>query len=148
MSKVSGLLTATHKDPNLVYKIGFKTTAQEAAKIMKAKNIGALLVVGEGKLLGIVSERDIVRKVDALGKNASRVPVFEIMTWHPDTVTPFTDLVDCMALMEKKGFRHVPVMQGEEIVGIVSIRDILVALVRHQELIAMNLQAYITGPGF
>lgn len=80
MSKVSGLLTVTHKDPNLVYKIGFKTTAQEAAKIMKAKNIGALLVVSNGILLGIVSERDIVRKVDALGKNASRVPVFEIMT--------------------------------------------------------------------
>ena len=99
------------------------------------------------KLLGIVTERDFTWKVIAPARDADRVSVSEIMTKKPDTVTPFTDLVDCMALMEDKGYRHVPVVDGGKLVGIISIRDILVALVRHQELVAMNLQAYITGPG-
>lgn len=145
--KVSNLLKATHKEPSLVIGVTMSTKVSQAAKLMIEKNVGALLVMNDKQLLGIVTERDMVRKLVALSKDANVVEVFQIMTWHPEVVTELTDIVDVLSIMEHGGFRHIPVMDKDTVVGIVSIRDILVALVRHQELIAMNLQTYIMGPG-
>lgn len=147
MSKVSSLLKATHKDPAMIIGITLEAKVSEAAKLMVEKNVGSLLVMNGEHLVGIITERDMVKKLVAYSKNADVVPVFEVMTWNPDTVSPLEDVMDVMILMERKGFRHVPVVEKDKVIGIISIRDILVALVRHQELIAMNLMNYITGPG-
>ncbi len=146
MTQVSALLKATHKDPSVVYNVGPNTSIVKASTLMEEKNIGALLVMEGEILLGIVPERDITRKVARYPSvNSDVTRVSQIMTPNPETVSLGTELTDCMALMEQKGFRHVPVVDKGKVVGVVSMRDILVALVRHQELVAQNLFAYITG---
>ncbi len=146
MTKVSTLINATHKDPSVIYSVGPKTLVSEASALMEEKNIGALLVMDGKTLLGIVTERDITRKVAKYPRvNSGVIKVSAVMTANPETITPNTQLIDCMELMKERGFRHVPVIDNGEVVGIVSMRDVLIALVRYQELVAQNLQDYITG---
>jgi CBS domain-containing protein len=100
-------------------------TVLEVAGLMVEHNIGAVPVLESGKLTGIFSERDLMRRVVVEGKNPAETPVYEVMTTDPLTVAPTDAVETCMTLMRRHGFRHLPVCAGRELKGVVSLRDIL-----------------------
>jgi CBS domain-containing protein len=97
----------------------------EIVQAMVERNIGAVPVVHNGALIGIFSERDLMRRVVAQGRDADGTTVVEVMTYNPLTVSPDDDLENCMALMRRHGFRHLPVCRDGQLEGIVSLRDVL-----------------------
>lgn len=117
----------------------------EALRVMAEKNVGALLVVEGERLTGVFSERDYARKVILKGKASRETPVREIMTSHVLYVRPEQTVDDCMALMTDKRVRHLPVLDEERLVGVISIGDVVKAIITEQEFIIEQLQNYITG---
>src|SRR5437870_2820401 len=117
----------------------------EALQVMAEKNVGALLVVEGGELVGIFSERDYARKVILKGKSSKDTPVQEIMSSHVLYVRPEQTIEDCMALMTDKRVRHLPVLEQGKIAGVISIGDVVKALIAEQQFIIAQLQNYITG---
>ena len=128
-----------------VLSVSPETSVFEALEVMAEKNVGALLVVEGGRLAGIFSERDYARKVILKGKASREVPVREIMTSHVLYVRPDQTIEDCMALMTDKRVRHLPVLDGERLVGVISIGDVVKAIITEQKFIIEQLQNYITG---
>lgn len=100
-------------------------TVLEVAKMMVEHNIGAVPVLQSGELVGIFSERDLMSRVVVNGRDSASTPVSEVMTEDPLTVGPKDPLETCMTLMRRHGFRHLPVCSGRELIGVVSLRDIL-----------------------
>jgi CBS domain-containing protein len=133
------------KKGNDVWSIGPQVTAFEALEIMAEKNIGALLVVDEGKLVGIFSERDYARKVILKGKSSKGTPVYELMSTNVFYITPDRTIEDCMALMSAKHIRHLPVLENDKLVGIVTIRDVVKQIISDQEITIQDLENYISG---
>ena len=117
----------------------------EALQLLAEKNIGALVVLRDGHLVGVISERDYARKVDLQGKAAMKTPVKEIMTAEVITIGAGTTVEAAMALMTDKHIRHLPVMEGEKIVGVVSIGDLVKAIIADQEFTIDQLENYISG---
>ena len=117
----------------------------EALGVMADKNVGALLVVEGERLVGVFSERDYARKVILKGKSSKDTPVQEIMSSHVLYVRPEQTIEDCMALMTDKRVRHLPVMEEERLVGVISIGDVVKAIIAEQEFMIEQLQNYITG---
>lgn len=128
-----------------VWSVGSDTSVYEALELMAEKDIGALLVVDEGKLVGIFSERDYARKVILYGKSSRETLVGEIMTPKVYYVHPDQSLEDCMALMTEKHVRHLPVLDGERLVGVISIGDVVKAIISEQKFVIEQLENYITG---
>jgi CBS domain-containing protein len=128
-----------------VWSVTPETTVFDAIALMAEKNVGALLVMDRGRLAGIVSERDYSRKVALLGKNSRTTAVCDILTEAVHRVTPETSIQQCMELMSDKRVRHLPVMVGDELVGIVSIGDLVNWTIRTQKAAIDQLQAYIAG---
>lgn len=122
-----------------------ESTVFEALELMGEKNIGALLVMEQNKFVGIFTERDYARKVILKGKASKDIQIREIMTEHPITVSSDTTIEDCMHLMTNKFIRHLPVMEGEELIGIISIGDVVRYIIEEQKFIIKNLENYITG---
>jgi len=112
---------------------------------MADKNVGALPVVEQGELLGIISERDYTRKVILKGKSSKDTPVRDIMTQKPVTVQPGDSVSECMHLMTEKRVRHLPVMDGGKMVGLLSIGDLVRRIIWAQTATIDNLEKYITG---
>ncbi len=112
---------------------------------MAEKDVGALLVLKDGKLVGIFSERDYARKVILEGKSSKNTPVAEIMTSQVYYVKSDQSIEDCMAMMTEKRIRHLPVIESGELIGVVSIGDIVKAIIDEQEFIIEQLENYITG---
>jgi len=110
---------------------------------MVERNIGAVPVVHNGRLIGIFSERDLMRRVVAEGRNPSGTSVVEVMTDEPLTVSPDADLDECMALMRRHGFRHLPVCRGGQLEGIVSLRDVLLHDLHVKDDEVRMMRAYI-----
>jgi CBS domain-containing protein len=134
-----------NKPVNQIYAIGSHQTVFEALERMAEKNCGALLVIDDERLVGVFSERDYARKGILQGRKAKSTSVKEVMTSGVYTVTPNQDMNDCMNLMSSKKIRHLPVMDGESIVGLLSIGDIVTAVMNEQKGRIESLEQYITG---
>ncbi|MFQ5401007.1 MAG: CBS domain-containing protein [Anaerolineae bacterium] len=117
----------------------------EALQLLAEKNIGALVVLQDEKLVGIVSERDYARKVVLHGKTSMKTPVRKIMTEEVITIDTGTTVEEAMTLMTEKRIRHLPVVEGEKIIGVVSIGDLVKAIIAVQEFTIDQLERYITG---
>jgi CBS domain-containing protein len=130
-----------------VFTIAPEATVFEALEMMAKHNIGALLVMTGDEIRGIVSERDCIRKVDVMGKNARDTRVSDIMTSDVITVDANQPLEDCMSLMIDKNIRHLPVCEGKELLGVLSVRDVLKEVIEVQQMMLSQLERYITGGG-
>lgn len=126
-----------------VHSVTPQTTVFDALKLMTEKNIGAVLVLADGKLAGIMSERDYARKVILHGKSSRDIAVREIMSDKVLTVQIAQTIEECMALMTNKRIRHLPVMDGEKLVGLLSIGDLVKEVIAEQEQTIKQLESYI-----
>ena len=128
-----------------VWSVGPKNTVYEGLEIMADKDVGALVVKEGGKLVGIFSERDYARKVVLRGKHAQDTLVEELMTTEVYSVTPGDTVEECMGVMNAAHCRHMPVFEGQDLVGIVSIGDIVNATISEHKVKIRDLEKYITG---
>ncbi len=122
--------------------------AYAALEIMSDKDVGALLVIDEGSLVGVFSERDYARKVILRGKSSRTTTVGELMSAPPICASPELTVRDCMVLMNNNHIRHLPVLENGKVVGVVSIGDVVGAIIRTQEATISQLQNYITGDDY
>ena len=130
------------------YYVKPQATVFEALQKMAEKECGALMVIEDGKLVGMFSERDYARKIILAGKSSKEAVVAELMTKLMVTVKPSTSINDCMALMTEKRVRHLPVLDHNEIAGMISIGDVVNAVIREQNITIKDLENYITGSGY
>ena len=128
-----------------VWQISPDSSVYEALQLLAEKNIGALLVLQNGELVGVVSERDYARKVALHGKTSMKTPVKEIMSGNVVTVSPDNTVEEAMAIMTDKHIRHLPVLEAGKIVGVVSIGDLVKAIIADQEFAINQLENYISG---
>ncbi len=128
-----------------VFQVNPSTTVFEALKLLAEHEVGAMVVMDQGKLVGVVSERDYTRKVALQGKNSKETTVAEIMTRAVITVTPATGTLACMALMSQKNIRHLPVLDGSTVLGMISIRDIMNDIIAGHEQTISQLTSYINS---
>lgn len=145
MAIAKDLLKSKRRD--LIVSVAPQATVFEAIKVMAENNIGALLVIGDNKIAGILSERDIVRKVDLLGKTSTTAKVSEIMTEKVLYVNASQPIEECMALMTEKRIRHLPVLENDELLGVISIGDVLRNAIDEREFIISQLEHYIRAGG-
>ncbi|MDY0092760.1 MAG: CBS domain-containing protein [Candidatus Vecturithrix sp.] len=130
---------------NAIWSIVPEARVVEALQLMADKDVGALLVLKEGKLVGIFSERDYARKVLLKGKHLEDTLVKELMTKELFCVSPDNTIKECMALITQKRIRHLPVMEDGQVVGVLSIGDVLNKLISDQHFIIRELEKYIHG---
>ena len=127
-----------------VWTIPPEATVFDAIKMMAEKNIGAMPVMSGERLLGVVSERDYTRKVAVLGRSSRDTMVREILT-APVTATPSHTIEECMRLMTENRVRHLPIVDGSRVVGLVSIGDLVNWIINAQTVALYQLESYITG---
>ncbi|HAL83311.1 MAG TPA: histidine kinase [Mucilaginibacter sp.] len=120
-------------------------TVFEALELMFEKNIGAILVMEQGEFIGIFTERDYARKVILKGRASKEILIREAMTDNPTTVSSDNTIEDCMTLMTNHFIRHLPVVDDDKIVGIVSIGDVVKYIIEEQKFIIENMEHYIKG---
>jgi CBS domain-containing protein len=142
MNKVTQILKAKG---NQVWTISKDATVLDALKLMAEKQLGSLVITDEKKAVGIFSERDYARRVELVGKKPETTRVEEVMTQNLITVSPNASVRDCMAIMTDNHIRHLPVLDNDQIVGIVSIGDIVKDLIGELEFMVDQLQNYIFG---
>ncbi len=142
MKLVSELLRAKERE---IWSVKPDSSVLEALKLMADKNIGALLVFEEEKLVGIFSERDYARKVILKGKASKDTTVKEIMSSKVLYVKPEQSVEECMALMTDKRIRHLPVLEEDKVVGVISIGDVVKAIISDKDFMIHQLESYITG---
>jgi CBS domain-containing protein len=145
MLKVMDVLKT--KDNN-IWSISSQETAYKALELMADKNIGALLVIDEGKIVGVFSERDYARKVILKGKSSKETNVGELMSSPVFSINPEKSIEECMALMTASRNRHLPVIEDGKLVGIVSIGDVVNAIIITQKIEIEDLKNYVTGGGY
>jgi CBS domain-containing protein len=121
------------------------TLVFDALKVMAEKNVGALLVMEGNQLIGIFSERDYARKVVLKGESSHNIAIRNVMTSGVISVTPDQSIEDCMALMTGKHIRHLPVLENSKLVGLISIGDVVKAIISQHEDTIKQLENYITG---
>lgn len=138
--KVADILQAKG---NIIYSVTGSVSVYEAIKVMGEKNIGALLVMDEGKLSGILSERDYARKVVLKGKSSRETMVRDIMTAQVLTVTTTDSIETCMEIMTQKHIRHLPIVENGEVQGMISIGDVVNAIIKMQKETIEHLKSYI-----
>ena len=129
----------------LIWSVPPETKVFDAIQIMAEKNIGALLVMAGPKLIGIMSERDYTRKIALKGKSSKDTPVHEIVSTPVISATPEHTVEDCMRLMTSSRVRHLPVLDGDRVVGVVSIGDLVNWIISAQSMTIDQLENYIAG---
>jgi CBS domain-containing protein len=140
MKPVSELLKRRN---SAVWRIEPGATMFDALEALARHEVGALMVMTHDKLVGVISERDYTRKVALQGRNSKEVLVAELMTADVMTVTPSTRTRECMTLMSQKRIRHLPVVDGERVVGMISIRDLMDDIIADHEETIEQLRNYI-----
>ncbi|MCA0241544.1 MAG: CBS domain-containing protein [Proteobacteria bacterium] len=140
MKPVSELL---RQNPGELRTVRPEVSVFDALKLLAEYEVGALVVMVDSRMVGVVSERDYTRKVALQGRNSKETKVSEIMTANVFRVTPRTGTRDCMALMREKRIRHLPVVEGERVLGMISIRDLLDDMIRDHEMTIAQLESYI-----
>lgn len=128
-----------------IFSIAPEAPVLEAIKLMAEQRIGALLVMRGTKLVGVVSERDYARKVILQGRSSAQTSVVDIMRHEPLTVGPDTDVLDCMRLCTDSRVRHLPVMQDDVVIGVISTGDLVKAVIDAQAEQIEHLERYITS---
>ena len=141
-AKISLLL---EKGEGEVHTITQSKSVYDALEIMSEQGIGALVVVEEGRVIGIISERDYARKVILIGRASRDTTVREIMSWPAKTVTPDHTVAECMALMTEQRIRHLPVIDKGRLSGIVSVGDLVKAVIADQGRQLEQFEKYIRG---
>jgi CBS domain-containing protein len=142
MTTVRQLLRGKGKS---VYTIGPDAAVYDALQEMAARDVGALVVTENGEVVGVVSERDYARKLALMGKISKETQVREIMSDEVVCVGPKQTVDGCMALMSEKRIRHLPVLENEQLAGIISIGDVVKAIIEGQQSTIEELEHYITG---
>ncbi len=143
MLKVSKILAA--KSQGAVYAVAPTQMVIEALEVMAARNIGVVMVMENERLVGIFSERDYARKGILKDRKAKSTPISEVMTSHVITVSPQSSIEECMRLMSEKKFRHLPVLEDNLVVGLISIGDVVTAIIHDQKDRIQSLEQYITS---
>ncbi|MGH8272001.1 MAG: CBS domain-containing protein [Gammaproteobacteria bacterium] len=128
-----------------VFSIGPQASVYEALTLMADKGIGALLVTQGGKPVGILSERDYARKVILKGHSSKELKVRDIMTTQVNYARPDLSVEECMAIVTEKRERHLPVLDDGKIVGMISIGDLVKAIIAHQQFVIEQMESYIAG---
>jgi len=141
MGKVKDILDAKGY---LVHSVTPNTTVYSAIEQMCQKNIGGVLIVEDGKLAGIFTERDYARKLILKGKSSKETQIRDLMTANPITVSPTTSIEECMQIMSDKHIRHLPVTDGPKILGMISIGDVVTQVIQEQKSIIQHLESYIS----
>jgi CBS domain-containing protein len=128
-----------------VYSVGPNATVREALEVMAQQNIGALLVLDDDSLAGIFSERDYARKVVLKGKSSSEAKVSEIMTSKVITINTKHTIDQCMQIMTDNHIRHLPIVNDQNVMGLISIGDVVREMIAYQKSMIEQLQSYIAG---
>ncbi|MCF8266737.1 MAG: CBS domain-containing protein [Ignavibacteriales bacterium] len=134
-----------NKKGGQVFSVTPDSTVLEALQVMADKDVGALLVLDGRELAGIFSERDYARKVKLFGKNSAELKVKDIMSPDIITITMDKNIEECMSLMSSKKIRHLPVVDGEKLLGVISIGDIVKAVIEEKQVVIDELMQYISG---
>ena len=142
MQTVGQLLSIKGTD---VFSVGPQDSVLRAIEVMATRHVGALLVMNQGSLIGIISERDYARKVILKNRSSHDTPVSDIMTSPAVSVTPDDTVRRCMELMTEGRFRHLPVVKGGRVVGMLSIGDLVKAVIQEQTEHIQQLERYIAG---
>jgi len=142
MTRVKHLLARKGRD---VWTVDAKQPVLEAIRIMAERRVGALPVLSAGALIGVLSERDYARKVVLLGRSSADTPVAQIMSSPAFTVTPDETVQRCMEIMTERRFRHLPVVNEGQLVGVVSIGDCVRAVIDEQQDTIQQLERFISG---
>ncbi len=143
MLTISSLL----KSRGSIWTVAPDTTVLDALHILAERNIGVLPVVEDGKLVGIFSERDYARRVILLGRASKDTQISQVMTKNVVTVNPDDNIEDCMKIVVNKGFRHLPVVEDDELVGVISANDLLAEVIRSREMQIGSLESLLSGAG-
>lgn len=142
MGKVRNILESKG---NSIFSVEPGTIVYSAIETMAQKNIGGLLICENGKLVGIFTERDYARKLILKGKSSKDTTIGELMTKNPFTVTLDSSIEECMELMSNRRIRHLPVVDNEVLVGVISIGDVVRFIIEEQKSIIAHLESYIAG---
>jgi len=142
MKTVRNILNTKGND---VWCIGLEDTVFDALRLMAEKEVGALMVMDGARVAGLISERDYARKIVLLGRTSPNTLIKEIMTTHVAYTHLEQPIEECMAVMTEKRVRHLPVIEAGKLVGIISIGDLVKAIIADQKFIIEQLERYITG---
>ena len=133
---------------NTTWSVSPKDSVYKALELLAEKNVGAVLVVENGRMAGIFTERDYARKIILMGRASLDTPVEDIMTKDMVTIDPEQTIEECLALMTKHRIRHLPVMERGRLVGMVSMRDVIDVIISRKQDMIDNLENFITGQGY
>ena len=128
-----------------IFSVTPDTCVDDAVKMMDEKNVGALLVMKGSKLVGMLSERDYARKVMLRGKKSSDTPVSDIMSTNLTVTNPNEGVEECLRVMTDKRIRHLPVLEGQKVIGVISIGDLVKHVISCQSATIAHLESYISG---
>ncbi|MBE0672414.1 MAG: CBS domain-containing protein [Anaerolineales bacterium] len=146
MTTVRKLLEAKETAKN--FSVEASQTVLDALKVMAEAHIGAILVTENGKIIGIYTERDYLYKGEIEGRSAKDTKIKDVMVAKMITVTNETTVEQCMGLMKQHHFRHLPVVENDQLIGLVSMRDVMLAAIENKESEIRGLENYILGSGF
>jgi len=146
MATVKTLMNAKKDETN--YTVDCNDSVMRALEVMAEANIGAVLIMDDGRITGIFTERDYIRKGEVKGRQAKTTLVKELMTEKMITVTTDTSMDQCMALMMEYNIRHLPVVEKDKLTGVISMRDVVGVIIADRESTIKGLENYILGSGF